>query len=306
MGPSVRLLLPSGVVREMPLGATIGRSPHNAIRLDDPAISEAHALLSWRSGELRLVALRRRFSLRGQIVEEARLFEGDEIELAPGVVLEVLEVTLPHEVLVLEGPGLPSQLLPDVAALVLGPPPSLSTRIAHDAAAILWQSPDAPPPGVKVRRSDGSETHVGADGCILIGDLRFTLRAVPTGAVADAATGRPSDREPLSVELCGEDCVRIADVARGIEFQGVQGRLLHILASARASCDWPTLAGRVWSDRADWDALRSRLDTTVSRIRRRLREVGFQPALLRTDGSGGFVLALESRDSVWTGERQAS
>lgn len=299
MVPAVRLLLPSGRVGELPIGATIGRSPYSAVRLDDPEISEAHALLSWRAGELRLVALRRRFSLRGHVAEEARLYEGDEIELAPGIVVEVLEVRMPRDLLVVEGPGLPSQLLPDVAAIVLGPPPSLSTRLVPDAAAILWQSTDAAAaPRVRARFPDGSETELGLDGVVLVGGLPFVVRAVPTGTVADAATGRASERAALSIELDGEDVVRISDLARDVEFVGVQGRLLNVLARARAACDWPTLAGRVWSDRGDWDALRSRLDTTVSRIRRRLREVGFQPALVRTDGAGCFVLALEGKDSV--------
>jgi len=297
VGASVRFLLPNGSVHVLPLGGIVGRSPYSAVHIDDPAISEAHALLSWRGGELRLIALRRRFAVRGQAVEAVRLFEGDEIELAPGWAIEILEVTLPPHVLTLEGAGLPTQLLPDVAALTLGPPPTLSTRISPSADATLWQSSEMPPPGVRIRSSDGGEITPDSDGNFALGGQRFRILAVPTRSVADAATGRPSQREALSVTLDGE-LVRIGDISRTIEFQGVQGRLLRILTVERVACDWPTLASRVWTDRADWDALRSRLDTTVSRIRQRLKSVGFAPALLRSNGAGGFLLALEERDHV--------
>ena len=297
MTAGVRLLLPNGAVHVLPLGGFLGRSVHCALRIDDPAISEAHALLSWRGGELRLIALRRRLAVQGQPVEETRVFEGDEIELAPGFVIEVLEVVLPAHVLVLEGPGLPTQLLPDVAAIGLGPPPTLSARTMPDAAAILWQSPDAPPPGARIRLADGAEITPDPDGYFTLGTTRFRIRATPTGSVADAATGRPSEREALLVRIDG-DVVHLRVGSREVDFQGVQGRLLRLLAVAGVAYDWAPLASRVWTDRADWDLLRSRLDTTVSRIRRRLKTVGFAPSLLRTNGAGGFVLALEPRDVV--------
>ena len=94
------------------------------------------------------------------------------------------------------------------------------------------------------------------------------------------------------------DAVQLSAGGHAVDFHGVQGRLLRALAVERTPCAWAPLASRVWTDRADWDLLRSRLDTTVSRIRRRLKEAGLTPSLLRTNGAGGFVLALELRDVV--------
>ena len=61
MRARVRLRLDSGEVRQLVSGDIIGRIWGAALRLDDPQISEAHALVSMRGTALKLLALRGRF-----------------------------------------------------------------------------------------------------------------------------------------------------------------------------------------------------------------------------------------------------
>src|SRR5690606_9907840 len=85
MNVSVRFLVSEEppLCVDVPAGGFIGRSPFATLHLDDPRVSEAHALVSLRHGSLYLLALRRRFAVDGRPADELRLAEGQLIELAP-------------------------------------------------------------------------------------------------------------------------------------------------------------------------------------------------------------------------------
>jgi pSer/pThr/pTyr-binding forkhead associated (FHA) protein len=71
--PHVRLTLPDGSVRELEHGDLIGRLWSAALVIDDPRISEAHALVSLREGGFWLLSLRRKIAVGGRPVSEVRL-----------------------------------------------------------------------------------------------------------------------------------------------------------------------------------------------------------------------------------------
>ena len=66
----VRLKDPDGVVHELSHGDIIGRVWSAALHLDDARISEAHAMVSLRGQELKLLALRGMFALGRKTLRE--------------------------------------------------------------------------------------------------------------------------------------------------------------------------------------------------------------------------------------------
>lgn len=97
------VILSHGVCRaQLGPGDTVGRHPRANLSLQDSRVSELHAYVSQRGGQLVLMALRGALCVDGIAVSEATLEEGLEIELVPSVVLLVEAVV-----------GLPSYSAPD-------------------------------------------------------------------------------------------------------------------------------------------------------------------------------------------------
>ncbi len=88
----VRFRLPDGTTAEVGEGGLIGRAATAQLRLDDPSVSEAHALVSLRGRELRVLALRGRVLVNDAPVAEATLRARQRVGLGPNVVLVVEEV----------------------------------------------------------------------------------------------------------------------------------------------------------------------------------------------------------------------
>src|SRR5262245_29036438 len=111
----VRFRLPDGSAAELGPGDLIGRVGGGAPVVDDPRLSEAHAMVSLRQGELYLLSLRRLVGLRGKPVSEVLLAEGVVVDLAEGVPLRVESVAKPARVRALRAPGLGERPLGQVA-----------------------------------------------------------------------------------------------------------------------------------------------------------------------------------------------
>lgn len=88
----VRFRLPDGTTAEVAEGGLIGRAATAQLRLEDPGVSEAHALVSLRARELRILALRGRVLVNDAPVAEATLRPRLRVGLGPNVVLVVEEV----------------------------------------------------------------------------------------------------------------------------------------------------------------------------------------------------------------------
>ena len=114
-------------------GDRIGRLASAALTIDDARVSEAHAMISLRGGELRLLGLRGLFVVDGPPVQEVTLREGLEVQLAPGVSLEVLEIELPDAVLALQSDELPRQVPPSRRPACAPP----RGRVAAELVAIV-------------------------------------------------------------------------------------------------------------------------------------------------------------------------
>lgn len=265
-----------------------------ALQLDDPRVSEGHAMLSLRGGELWLLALRRRLAVDGRSVAELRLEPGQRIGLAQGLELVVESVELPDSVLALAVPGLPTTMLPSVCSLYVRPQVVLSARHDPDAPCLLWDSGDG------WRRAQGDRVVP-----LWPGDT-WSVDGVTVTAVLLAVRGAgPSPTRvtggidpPLRI-VTAYDSVQIqAGDAPPVVFGGVQARILSELAALGGPAGWELVAREVWPSEPDTWALRRRWDVNLGRLRGRLREAGIRSDLVRAIGTGQVELVLRANDTL--------
>ncbi len=289
----VHLRDPAGVLHELAPGDIVGRLRSAALPLDDGRVSEAHAMVSLREGELRLIALRGSFAVGGRPRAEVALAPGVEVQLARGLSLRVEAVELPEDVLGVEGPGLPAQALPGVASLLDGP--RLLRGWREDAAAWIWSTGGE----WSLRAAGGAERALRAGDRVALpgGEVRFV--AMPLRAAGHSETRRHGgvDAPLVVVASCASVALhRDGDVVLG--FGGVHARLVGELVAMGGRAPWRVLAGELWPDLDDDPQLRSRLDVTLSRLRRRLRDGRVRTDLVCADGAGTIELLLDPHDRL--------
>lgn len=293
MHASVRLRGPEGAEHELVHGDLIGRVWSASLQINDARVSEAHAMVSLREGELHLIGLRGAFAVDGHPLGEVVLRDGLRIVLAPGVELAVLEVRLPPTVLGLQGAGLPPTMLPGVCALVDGPL-RLCRGTRHDALATIWNDGEQ----WWVRGSGGGERPLEEGDVVPAGPHALTACAIALGTAGPGATLARSLSPPLEI-VVRYDTVHVHRAGHApVTLSGNQARLVSELAACRAPLDWVSLARLLWRDGAEPAQLRSRIDVVTSRIRRALRAHGVRVNLVRADGAGLIELLLYPEDTV--------
>lgn len=273
-------------------GALIGRLATAALQLDDPAVSEAHALVSLRSGGLRLLALRRRFRVGGKVMGDVGLVRGLQVELTRDVTLVITGVALPGAVPSLCWEGRQVPLLHDAASVVLAPGPELRWADEAGAAARLWRVGD----DWRLRVGEARAVDLVEGGAFEVAGTRFELRSMPLSDAEQRPT--VSQHDPLRLILF-YDTVHLQ--ARGrpvLVISGHAARLICELAATRAPLSWQAAAGELWGDEAGDDALRKRLDAVLYRLRQKLVAGGFRDDLLLPDGRGLLELRLGPDDVV--------
>jgi hypothetical protein len=286
----VRVRLDSGERVELGHGDIIGRLWNAALVVDDPRVSEAHAVISLRGHELKLLGLRGRFAVDGRPVGEIALRRGQRLELAAGLTLEVEEVELPDEVMGLETVGMAPRVLPGTCALVVQPAPGFSAPSDPAAVAHVWCLPEGwrlrPVGGAAVTLLDGMEVVAGGR----------TWRAV------SMSLGGPSN--PTRVDASLDVPLRI--VARfdtvhvfraglpPVLLNGLSARLVSELVAFGAPVGWQMLADELWPE----GGTRKQLDMVLVRLRRKLRDERLRSDLVRADGAGIIELFLRPGDVI--------
>jgi hypothetical protein len=286
----VRFRLPNGETVGLHPGDLIGRLASAALPLDDERISEAHAMVSLRGGEVMLLGLRGRFAVDGELRARVVLRPGMQVRLARGLELLVDEVALPGEAMALRGDDLPQQILPSAASLTVRPRPALQPRYVADADAHLWTTGESWRLRVGAAPARALEpgepfTVGGRSFVAVLAPLRSTA---PTNAEAALAA-------PLTV-IANYDTAHIAQAGVVLlTLGGIAARLVSELVVFGGPVGWAVLAEEVWGplDRMD---LRRRLDTTLARLRVRLRAAGIRSDLVRSDGQGHIELVLLEGD----------
>ena len=290
----VRLLCPNEQVAELGPGDIIGRSAVATLAINDACVSEAHAMVSLRGDQLMLLSLRGRFTVNGTMQRDVALEAGQTIHLAPELAYEVLETSLPESVLGIEGPGLPRRVLTGVCSLALSPKPTLTTQYNGDADAHLWSSGAAW--FVRVRGEKAKPLRAG--GTFEIQGQSFRACAIPLeSAQARATRIDQAMASPIRI-IARYDTVHIERDGKIVEtIGGVAARTISELVSFGVPVPWAVLAGEVWPG-DDPSLLRHRLDVTLSRLRRRLKNASIRSDIISNDGAGNFELHLRDGDEV--------
>lgn len=292
MRPVATLRMPDGRLVEVGPGALIGRTPAATAVIDDPRVSEAHAFVSLRQGELHLLSLRRLLTVANRPVDDVVLRRGLVIAVADELTLEVVDVVTPTELLALAADGHPTRLLSQVASIV-DDPPRVVARVEVDAHVQLWSVGDA----WRLRRKGGPVSAVGPGDRIAVGGVEFRLVTVPIDHAGPTATVAGATADPVRV-VAYYDTVQIHRRNRPIvTLSGTNARIMSELVACHGPTGWEVLARGVWTDEADAGALRHRWDVALGRLRARLRELGVRE-LVRSDGSGQLALELYEGDRV--------
>jgi hypothetical protein len=287
-----RLLCPDGTTVDLGPGDLIGRMWSAALPLDDPRISEAHALLSFRGRELRLLALRGPLTVGRRSLQEISLMAGQRIELAPGLSLRVLEVELPTELLGIAGNGLVPQVLPGTCSLLPGGV-ELQAGAHPDAAATFWNNGE----GWRVHLRDQRAPQSLAAGTSFEADgRRFEAMLLPLGATASQPTRLP-DTAPLRIVVRYEVAHLYRSEQLLLSLSGVFARLMTELALLGGPAAWEVVANELWEE-GDRQLLRHRFDVLLSKLRARLRSAGIRENLIVTSGGGQVELLLLPGDQL--------
>lgn len=293
MHASARFRLPSGAVETLLAGDIIGRTWAAALQLDDPAVSEAHAMVSLRGEQLWLLALRRRIVVAGRPLEAVPLQPGLVVGIAPNLPLVVEQVSLPDAILGLEGPGLPAQALPGTCSLVRDPYPRLAPGALAEALAVFWLTE-----GEWRARSPGGPTRALRPGDALeLGGERWRATLIALGRAGRSHTRAGADG-PLRI-VSRFDTVQLHPASGPVVVvAGQMARVLAELISVQQPIAWEELAQPHWPHIADRDVLRRRWDGLLGRLRERLREAGLRADLVASSGIGLVELVLREGDVV--------
>ena len=271
----------------------MGRVWTAALTIEDARVSEAHALVSLRDGELVLLALRRLLRVDGREVRQVVLTQGLVVDLSDGVSLEVAAVELPETVLALEGAGLGRRVLSGASFLRLGSPPELLPRYAPDARAQVWSYGT----GWRYRVDDGEAHDLVAGTDLIVGESVFQVVEVRLREASRSGTEFGTD-VPLRI-IARHVTVHVHREGQPIcVLAGVPGRIVSELVVMGVPVNWEVLAVQIWPDEPERSVLRRRWDVHLGRLRTKLREACIREDLVRPDGRGNLELVLTPRDVV--------
>ncbi len=292
----VRFRMPNGDTHELEPGDIIGRLWTSALYLDNPRVSEAHAMISLRDQTLKLLALRGRFAVGNVITSEVILQPGLAVQIVHDLTLLVEAVQLPCEVLAIEGDGLPRHFLSGVSSLRIQPRPELLSGDIKDADACIWGS------GIGWSLRIGptaSPRHLLAGDTFIVQGRTFQAVAVTLESAGKNATQmKGSLQSPLHIAARYDVAHIYSENIGTIAINGISARIISELVAFGRPVDWEVLANEIWPDACEKDQLRSKFDVSLARLRKRLREARIRPDLVRANGTGQFELFLHERDRV--------
>lgn len=290
---SVRIRPPGQPAQTLGPGDLIGRAWSAHLRIDDPEVSEAHALVSLRGEALWLLALRRRLRVDGAVVDAVALRPGLEVALSPSVVLVVESVRLPDAVLGLEGPGLPLQTLPGACGLVFDPHPRLAPGAPGGAAAHLWPVED----GWRLRPLGGAPRSLSGGEVFEAGGRRWRAVAISLDQAGGDRTRAAADA-PLLIVSHFDTVHILRDDQERLVLTGQMARVVAELISVGQPLAWDALAQPLWQHIGDRDVLRRRWDGLLARLRARLEAGGLPRDLVSSTRIGLVELRLGTADRV--------
>jgi len=291
----VRFTLLDGTSASLGPGDLIGRASTAALVLDDARISEAHAMVSLRGAELKLLALRGRFRVDGQPQSSVALQRGQLVTFASGLDLAVTEVVLPPDLVALDGDGLPSIVLHGSSSLFAGPPPRVVPRHEPEADAHIWSVGER----WRVAVGDGEAREIGVGESFVLQGRSFRLALLRMERAGVDATQQD---EALAAPLHLVTDFDTVQIRRGdgppILIGGISARIVAMLAEAGSAVEWESVARGIWPADNDRGSLRRRFDVALARLRTRLRSSGLRTDLVAANGAGLIELLRYPGDVV--------
>ena len=294
MLPYASFELPDGTRTTLVPGGIIGRMDGAALHIDDVRISEAHAMLSLRGGELKLLALRGRFSLGDKPLSELVLKLNQRVLFARDLALTVVDLSLPETVFALEGPGLARHILGGVSSLRLKPRPRVIGRYDADADAWFYSSG-----GGWRMHMPGEDVRPLTAGDVSIAGQTWRVLEVPLEVASHERTRVAGGVASALQIVANYDTVHVLrDGHPALVLNGRQARVVSELATIGAPCGWDALAPTLWPDAEDRNHMRRKWDITLAKLRSKLRAHGVRGDLIQADGKGNFELVLNAGDEV--------
>ncbi|MDX2086612.1 MAG: FHA domain-containing protein [Kofleriaceae bacterium] len=280
----------SGELVPLHHGALIGRLWSADLHINDPRVSEAHAMISVRGRDVHMIALRGRMLVDGTWSADVVLVAGMTVTFAHDVAIEIADVRVPDTVLALEADGLARQVLSTVTSLYGGTAPRLVAGWQAGADDHVW------PDGESWMRTTGAPTPIAEGDAWEVAGTRFRV------VMLRAEGAPPTHNDPayaLPIRIVARwDTVHL--VREGAPTAVITGHMAHVLselATTRAPIAWQELASLRWKE-GDRDLLRHRWDMQLRRLRRKLSTHGLRTDLIRADGSGLVELVLGPGDTI--------
>lgn len=288
---------------ELEPGDIIGRMELAALSIEDARISEAHAMISLREGELRLLALRGRFRVKQEVCSQIALTDGLEIELAQDIYLKVLEVYLPDHILGLEIPGFTQMALPQTMTLFAQNPPVIRSGYDNSGDAIFWSLDGSH----RVTLLHEQRTmQLKAQDHIKIKDLEVEIISIPVNSASRPKTV-PFHAAPQQLEILETGVRIVQDDTNSALITGLPGKILATLLLYGPTMTWEQIVEHVWpGDRSLELALRRRFDCSLSRLRSRLQRLGLPAQMVRMSGTGLVTLELTEQLKLVTSQPQSA
>lgn len=276
-------------------GDIVGRLVGAAVRVAQPGVSEAHALVTLRDAELWLLPLRGQLVVDEAEVGEVRLCAGVEVTLARGVVLRVIRSAKPEDVLGLEVEGRPRVALqgPEWSLLRDG---AIVPRALPRAVAHFFVSADG-----CLCRGSGQEQEVVEGWVDQLGG--WTVRAVSI-PLRDASV-EPTFRGPpwRIVSMDGEVEVRPAGqrTAR-LTLRGVRALLVQVLGWRGEPTSWQEASSQVWRSERDEGKRLQNWWKQVKELRKQCAAADVPMDLITSDGRGAW--RINAAVASWVDEME--
>ena len=287
-----------------PPGAILGRLSSATVRIDDPRVSEAHALVSLRGSELKLLTLRGGLRVDGRKEADVVLEPGQRVQLARGVELRVLVVELPSSLMALQlatpggdSLGSPVELTRSVYSVLSRPAPAIEPRYHHNAPAHVWNTSDGW--SIRLRGSQREQiTHGGSwavEGGVVVQAVGVPL---PEAGITETVA---SDRGYSTLRLIDRDGtihIHPEGDKDSLVLNGKPAQIISELMMMEVLAPWYVVAGEIWPRTRDMKVLRRNWDQCLNRLRRKLRDGSIRDNLVHADGTGNIELFLLPGDTV--------
>lgn len=299
--PYVIFQLPDGTMVKATPGSILGRLSAATVRIDDPRVSEAHALISLRGQELKLLSLRGGLRVDGKKAADVPLAAGQQIQLARGVVLRVVAINLPSALLALqiESMGRPFgeqvQLTRSVYTILPQPEPAIVPRFVQGAPGHVWNTSDGW--CIRLAGSEREQIEPGMSWEV----AGFTVRAedvpLPEAGISETVVSHSQYETLQIVDRDGTIHIHRKN-QRSLILNGKPAQIISELVMMEVLAPWYVVAGEIWPRTKDAKVLRRNWDQCLNRLRRKLRGADIRDNLVHADGTGNIELFLLPGDTV--------